>query len=336
MIGKDVKVAQNYLKNGDLVAMPTETVYGLAGNTFDDKAVLKIFETKNRPSFDPLIVHTFAVSEILTFADLNEKAAILFQTFAPGPLTILLNKKEIVSDLVTSGLPRVAVRIPKHPVALDLLRGLPFPLAAPSANPFGYISPTTAQHVAAQLDDKIPYILDGGACQIGVESTIIGFENDDETVVYRLGGLSLEDLENAVGKVRVQLNQSSNPHAPGMLKSHYAPRKPLFLGNIEDFLTKKGWKLTTHNSKLLNTEGGLLDKKIGILSFQKDFSTHPAVVRQIRLSPAGNTYEAAQHLFAALRELDASEVDLILAETVPPVGLGLAVNDRLKRAAAVD
>jgi L-threonylcarbamoyladenylate synthase len=319
-IGKSIKRAQKVLQQGQLVGIPTETVYGLAGNALDTAAVLKIFETKKRPAFDPLIVHTFSVEKINKFAHLTDKAAQLFQAFSPGPLTILLEKRAIIPDLVTSGLPRVAVRLPNHPLTLALLRGLKFPLAAPSANPFGYISPTTAAHVAAQLGDAVPYILDGGACPIGVESTIIGFEND-ETIVYRLGGLAISDLEKVVGKVTIQVNQSSNPNAPGMLKSHYAPRKPLFLGKIEDFLEKNA----------SNTEGG---KKVGILSFQRDFSHFPNVVKHIQLSPTGNLNEAAQRLFAALRDLDTSEAEVIFAENVPAEGLGLAINDRLKRAAA--
>lgn len=320
-IGKNITTAQTELQAGNIVAIPTETVYGLAGNALNTNAVIKIFETKNRPSFDPLIVHTFDIPSIESFAHLTDKAKDLFQAFSPGPITILLEKKPNIPDLVTSGLPRVAVRIPKHPLTLELLRGLDFPLAAPSANPFGYISPTTAEHVAAQLGDKIPYILDGGACTVGVESTIIGFENN-ETFVYRLGGLSIEDLEKVVGKVNLQLNQSSNPHAPGMLKSHYAPRKPLYLVPIEDFLLKNE----------ANTEGS---KRIGVLSFQKDYSSYPHVASQIILSPKGSTHEAAQHLFAGMRQLDASNVDCITAEKLPEMGLGLAVNDRLKRAAAV-
>jgi L-threonylcarbamoyladenylate synthase len=237
-------------------------------------------------------------------------------------LTILLPKKSVIPDLVTSGLPQVAVRMPNHALTLDLLRGLSFPLAAPSANPFGYISPTTAAHVAAQLGDKIPYILDGGDSLVGVESTIIGFDNN-KTVVYRLGGLPIEVLEKVVGKVHTQLNQSSNPTAPGMLKSHYAPRKPLYLSNIADFLHK--------NTSI--TEGVT---RIGILSFKNDFTYDKRVVAQEILSKSGDTGEAAQRLFAALRRLDASDADVIVAETVPPQGLGLAINDRLHRASVHD
>ncbi len=244
------------------------------------------------------------------------KAAQLFAAFAPGPLTILLEKKEIIPDLVTSGLPRVAVRVPNHPMTLDLLRGLDFPLAAPSANPFGYISPTTAQHVADQLGGKIPYILDGGACSVGVESTIVGWEHGQVTV-YRLGGMAVEDITNIVGRVEVQLNQSSNPAAPGMLKSHYAPRKPLLLDRVAE------------NLEQYRTQ------RIGFIAFDQ-MRVHPAIQQQIVLAPDGETRTAAQHLFAALRTLDNADIDLIIAETMPDSGLGKAINDRLRRAAATE
>jgi L-threonylcarbamoyladenylate synthase len=313
-IGIDIEKAKQILQQGGLVAIPTETVYGLAANGLDKNAVLKIFEAKNRPHFDPLIIHTNSIDKIKQWVtDFPQWAKQLADVFWPGPLTLLLPKKNIVPDLVTSGLPQVAVRIPNHKLTLQLLESLDFPLAAPSANPFGYISPTTAAHVTAQLQNKVDYILDGGTCDVGIESTIVGFENNSVTV-YRLGGLAIEDIEQVVGKVNVQLNQSSNPTAPGMLKSHYAPTKPLFIGNVVDFIK---------NNSL---------KKIGIISFCKDYNAEKSYSKI--LSPTKDLKEAAHNLFAAIRELDASDVDLIVAEKFPDTFLGRAINDRLQRASA--
>lgn len=238
-IGTDIQKAASLLRRGKLVAIPTETVYGLAGNAFNEEAVLSIFETKNRPQFDPLIVHSSGIQWVKQHVnEIPVLAGILMDEFWPGPMTLVLPKKEIVPDLVTSGLDSVAVRVPSHPMTQELLLMLDFPLAAPSANPFGYVSPTTAQHVNDQLGDKIDYILDGGSTTVGLESTIIGFE-EGKPIVYRLGGLSIDVIEESIGPVEIALNQSSDPKAPGMLKSHYAPGKPLYFGNpgelISDF-----------------------------------------------------------------------------------------------------
>ncbi len=226
-IGTDVAAAKALLEAGNVVGIPTETVYGLAGNALDPDAVLTIFRVKNRPSFDPLIVHTDAISKLDHFVThIPEPVRRLAEAFWPGPLTLLFPKRDLIPDLVTAGLPAVAIRIPRHPLTLSLLRSLDFPLAAPSANPFGYISPTTAQHVADQLGNQVPYILDGGSADIGLESTIIGVENNQLTV-FRLGGMALEQIEAVAGPVAVRTHSTSNPAAPGMLSSHYAPRKPL-------------------------------------------------------------------------------------------------------------
>jgi L-threonylcarbamoyladenylate synthase len=207
------------------------------------------------------------------------------------------------------------VRVPDHVLTLELLQSLSFPLAAPSANPFGYISPTKAIHVQKQLGDKIPFILDGGDCSVGLESTIVGEENG-EIIIYRLGGLSTEMIEGVVGKVSVQLNQSSNPKAPGQLKSHYAPRKPFYLGDLKQL-------------QLLHS-----GKKIGAIVFgSASISDSKVIIKN--LSPSKNYQEAAAHLFSFLRELDDSEIDLIICELLPEQGLGLAINDRLRRAAAL-
>ncbi len=311
-IGTDIFKAKALLEKGELVAIPTETVYGLAGNALDISAVTKIFSVKDRPHFDPLIVHVPDLERAKNYVEeIPERARLLTKNFWPGPLTLLLSRKSIIPDLVTSGLKTVGIRSPNHPLTIELLRSLSFPLAAPSANPFGYISPTRPEHVNEQLGDKISYILDGGVCTVGIESTILGFEND-HTIVYRMGGLSVEAIEQQVGKISIQLHSSSNPKAPGQLKNHYAPTKKMVLGNLPQLITQYG------------------RTKVGILSYQTDFE----VQYQFILTPAGKLEEAAQNLFSGLRTLDKMPVEIILAELVPEIGLGRAINDRLKRAAA--
>jgi L-threonylcarbamoyladenylate synthase len=310
--GKDVALAKSLLQRGELVAVPTETVYGLAGNALNISAITKIFEVKERPSFDPLIVHIPDFSHLARYVtDIPHAAEILARHLWPGPLTLLLKKKSIIPDLVTSGLQTVAIRCPNHPLTNELLQSLDFPLAAPSANPFGYVSPTTAKHVDEQLGGKIKYILDGGPSTVGLESTIVGF-GEDRPVVHRLGGLSIENLEEIVGPVNVALHSTSNPSAPGQLMSHYAPGKKVFTVDLDKAI-------------------GMIDiTRVAVLSFQKDYqATH-----QFILSPTGNIHEAARNFFGALRELDKAPVELILAEFVPDEGIGRAINDRLKRASA--
>lgn len=311
-IGTDIKKAKVFLETGELVSIPTETVYGLAANALNVNAVAKIFEVKQRPTFDPLIVHTYSLKEAYNFVQsIPEPLLKLALTYWPGPLTLLLPKKNNIPDLVTSGLDRVGVRVPDHPLTLELLSELEFPLAAPSANPFGYISPTTALHVQKQLGDKLPYILDGGSCQVGLESTIVGEENG-EMIIYRLGGLSVDDIEKVVGKVTVQLNQSSNPKAPGQLKSHYAPKKPVIIGDLK---------------MLENQHSG---QKIGAIVFGNPVLNTITLIKN--LSPSQNYHEAAGNLFSFLRDLDDSDVDVIIAQLLPELSLGPAINDRLLRA----
>lgn len=311
-LGTDIGAAKAFLEAGDVVGIPTETVYGLAGNALNPDAVLRIFSVKNRPAFDPLIVHTDSLEKVSQYVThIPDKARLVAERVWPGPLTLLLPKRGLVPDLTTSGLNTVAVRVPNHPLTLALLRSLDFPLAAPSANPFGYISPTTAQHVADQLGDQIPYVLDGGPCGIGLESTIIGFEND-EPVVYRLGGMALEQLTDLLGPLTVRDHSTSNPKAPGMLSSHYAPRKPVYLlqpGQTPNEVTEQ----------------------TGALVFAEPFAGIPTQ-NQLILSPTGNLTEAAKNLFAYLRQLDQMPVSRIYAQLLPNEGLGRAVNDRLKRA----
>lgn len=315
MIGQDLLLAQNFLENGEIVAIPTETVYGLAGNACDENAVLKIFEIKNRPHFDPLIVHFGNREQLKNYVlEIPEKAQLLMDLFWPGPLTILLYKNDKIPLLVTSGSDKVALRIPNHPLTLQLLNHLNFPLAAPSANPFGYISPTKATHVEKQLGDKIPYIIDGGSCEVGLESTII-----DCTVqpfkILRLGGLSIETIEQGINeKVEYHLTQNSNPAAPGQLDKHYSPRTPFRL--VDDF-----------NSIIYEKQ----PLAMAFLTFgQQQVNDFPC----INLSPQGDINEAAKHLFDAMRILDEQKHDVIYAKLLPETGLGKAINDRLRRAAA--
>lgn len=311
-IGTDVKKAAKILSEGGLVAIPTETVYGLAANAFNEEAVTNIFKAKNRPLFDPLITHIAHANQLENLAlNIPEKVNKLTDKFWPGPLTIVLPKTNKISDLITSGLDNAAFRVPNHPLTSSLLEMVDFPLVAPSANPFTYVSPTTAQHVADQLGNKVDYIIDGGSCSIGLESTIISF-TDKTPKILRLGGLSEEEIEKVIGKVDIQTHSSSTPQAPGMLSSHYSPGIEIKVGNIE--------KLISENS----------EKKIGIISFEKPF---PDYLNSV-LAPSGNLPEAAQNLFKSLRWMGNQQVEIILTEFVPNHGLGRAINDRLKRASS--
>lgn len=314
-IGTNIERAAALLSEGKLVAIPTETVYGLAANALNEKAVLSVFETKQRPFFDPLIIHLPSIKSVENYAELeDERLKKLGQTFWPGPLTLLLPKKSIIPDIVTSGLPQVAVRVPNHALILQLLEKLNFPLAAPSANPFGYVSPTEPEHVQKQLGEKIPYILNGGKCSVGLESTIVGI-GDGKLSVFRLGGLAIEDIEKAVGKVALRLNHSSNPKTPGQLKSHYAPKKKLFVGNMDELLAKYA------------------NKKIAAICFgKKTFSEKNMLV--FNLSEKTNLEEAALNLFRFLRLADESDAEIVVCEKLPETGLGRAINDRLSRAAS--
>jgi L-threonylcarbamoyladenylate synthase len=325
-IGKDVSVAANLLQAGQPVAIPTETVYGLAANALDPDAVLRIFKAKNRPHFNPLIIHLPDWESVKKYVtNIPADAELLAKKFTPGPLTFLLEKhslnpqsairnpQSVIPDLVTAGSPKVAVRIPAHPLTRQLLRMLDFPVAAPSANPFGYVSPTTAQHVYEGLQGKIPYILDGGPCQIGLESTIVDFDNQ-QVIIRRKGGVAVEAIEAALGKkVLVQTGVEEHPVAPGQLKSHYATSTPLYVGKAEE--------LAAH----------FTNKKTGVIAFGKNMDSVAAKYR-FQLSANGDLDEAAKHLFGTMREADASGAEVLLAEWLPDIGLGQAINDRLRRA----
>ena len=314
-IGQDLRKAKHILESGGLVAIPTETVYGLAANGLNSIAVAGIFEAKQRPSFDPLILHVSGldgVREIVQHVPID--AELFANSFWPGPLTMVMNKKQIVPDLVTSGLASVAARVPNHELTKTLLRSLDFPLAAPSANPFGYISPVTAEHVFQQLEGRVDYILDGGPCKVGLESTIVSFVG--EPTVLRLGGLSLEQIRAIMPEIKVNTHSSSKPEAPGMLESHYAPKKSIELKDqfdaesIDDFF------------------------EIGALMFQHYLDDIP-MENQFILSAKGDLNEAAMRLFTGLRTLDANpNIKKIFTELVPEEGLGRAINDRIKRATA--
>lgn len=309
VIGTDSAYAAELLNAGEIVGIPTETVYGLAGNALSADAAIKIFEAKNRPFFDPLIVHCKSLETIGEYVtSIPTWAEKLAEAFFPGPITLLLPKKDTIPDIVTSGLERVGIRIPSHPMLQQLLRQLDFPLAAPSANPFGYISPTTAQHVYDQLAGKIPYILDGGHATVGVESTIVG-EEDGKVIIYRLGGISVEEIEELVGKTELRVS-SSKPSAPGSLDSHYAPKIQLHIKNSD--------------IQLLGTNAALI-------CFSK-FSKELPESDQRVLSKTGDLTEAAKNLFAYMRELDSGGYDSIYVELVPNMGLGAAINDRVLRA----
>lgn len=314
-IGNDINKAALFLQRDELVAIPTETVYGLAGNALSVVAIEKIYAAKNRPFFNPLILHLPSADAITQYAVLPDALLSLANTCMPGPLTLLLRKKPNVPDILTAGSDKVAVRIPAHPISLQLLNRIGFPLAAPSANPFGYVSPTTAEHVLEGLGNKIPYILDGGAAAVGVESTIIEWDTD-KIMVHRVGGLPVEALQQHTSLPFVFPEQHpAHVQTSGQLKSHYATRIPLTVGD----------------PNVLSQQ--YRDKKIAVIRF-KTTAPLPAATEFV-LSPAGVLTEAAANLFAVMRRIDASDFDIILAEHFPNEGLGRAINDRLARAQAI-
>ena len=314
-ISTDIHLASDLLKKEEVVAIPTETVYGLAGNIYSQKAIHKIFELKKRPLFNPLIVHVSELEQIkLLVSEIPEQAIQLAQKFWPGPLTFLLPKKSNVSDLITAGSSKVAVRIPAHPLTLQLLHQLDFPLAAPSANPYKRISPTSAQHVASYFKEDLALILDGGICPSGIESTILGFENK-KVQLYRYGAISKEDIEREVGKVSVMIGKTAEI-TPGTVLKHYSPKTKLIVSeNVSNSLKNNP-----------NTT-------VAFLLFQSRIQTNS---HQIVLSENGNLQEAASKLYAALHYLDSLQVDLIIAEKFPENGLGESINDRLNRASYLE
>lgn len=299
--GNDTGVAEAaaLLKAGETVAFPTETVYGLGGDATNAAAVAAIYEAKGRPSFNPLIVHVQSIEAAKEFAEIPNWAQDLATAFWPGALTLVVPSKGKLPDIVSAGLPHVALRVPAHPLALDLLREADRPLAAPSANPSGRVSPTTAAHVLDGLDGRIAAVLDGGKTEVGLESTIIG---GSEPTLLRPGGLPIEAIEAALGLTLNDHKATKTPTAPGQLESHYAPR----------------------SSVRLNAEAARENEVL--LGFG-------SVEGEVTLSATGDLREAAAALFAALRELD-QEGRPIAVAPIPEHGLGVAINDRLRRAAA--
>lgn len=296
-----IRRAAEALRRGEAVAFPTETVYGLGADALNARAVARIFEIKKRPSFDPLIVHIVGDVDRLAEAD-DPRVAKLARKFWPGPLTLVLPKKPIVPDIVTSGLDTVAVRVPDHRVAQRLIRAFGGPIAAPSANLFGRVSPTTAEHVREQL--RLPIILDGGPCRVGVESTVVSLAQA-RPILLRPGGVPVEDIERAIGPLQ---KGSRTIQAPGQLPQHYAPRTPI------------------------RPLGRRLPKgRVGLIAFRRPREGFAAVEV---LSPTGDLREAAARLFASMRSLDALGLDGIVFEKVPERNLGRAIMDRLRRASA--
>ncbi len=311
-VGQDIEHAIALLKNGEVVGIPTETVYGLAADSTNEDAVLKIFEAKGRPTSNPLILHFPSLEAIEPYVlHFPKELAALAEVFCPGPITFILPKSTLVPFLITAGQESVAVRIPDHPLTLSLLQQLDFPLAAPSANRYGGISPTKAEHVFHQLNERIPYILDGGACQTGLESTIVGMQ-DQKVIVYRLGGISIERLEQVLGYLAEVKNELHHGvRTSGMVKYHYATETPLYF--------------MEHRSKETSSnEGRILFKRSNNVVSAHDFY----------LSDSGDIDEAAKNLYAALHEMDGRGFDRIFIEQFPNEGLGKTMNDRLRRATA--
>lgn len=314
----DPGVAARILKEGGLVAFGTETVYGLGANALDATAVAKVFAAKGRPTFDPLIVHLSSFEMLgQVVKEIPEPARPLMERFWPGPLTLVLPKQPQIPDLVTAGLPTVGIRMPDHRLAREMIRLAGVPVAAPSANPFGRISPTTADHVAESLGDRLDAILDAGPCRVGVESTIVGFSESGRPAILRSGGVALEEIEEVVGPVEcltAHEHESSLPMAaPGSLAKHYAPGKPL---HLFDHITEVP-----------------IGPQVGLMVFNLPVVTERYGVVEV-LSLIGSLTEAAANFFGALRRLDAAEVSELYAQRLPEHGLGAALNDRLRRASA--
>ncbi len=312
-----IKIAADRLKNGKLVAIPTETVYGLAASAFDEKAIQNIFTTKSRPTFNPLIMHVWSEKQLLDLVEeIPAKAQSLMNAFWPGALTLVLPKKETVSDLITAGKKTVAVRMPNHPLTLTLLKQLEFPLVAPSANPFNQISPTSAEHVKKYFTSEQVFVLDGGPCRLGLESTIVGFEGA-EIILYREGAIFQERIEELVGPLVLKNKNDKTPSAPGMLSKHYSPITPFYLvSDLQQAIDESEYQ------------------RIGVLSLSESYR-NPRIKKTYQLSKSNNLEEAAANLYAHLHELDASNLEVIFAETMPNVGIGKSINDRLNRATAL-
>ena len=301
------------LAAGELVALPTETVYGLAGDATNGASVRAIYATKHRPPENPLIVHVHSVSSARAIAEFDHRADALAAAFWPGPLTLVLNRSPACSVVteVSAGLPTIAIRIPDHDVTLSILAALDRPVAAPSANPSGRVSPTTAQHVATHLDDGVAAIVDGGACRLGLESSVVGLFHND-AVLFRPGAATAERIEAIIGPLAppIDVRQDQPMSSPGQLTRHYAPSRPVRLDATE------------------------VSADEGLLAFGRPVPKGAAVSRN--LSATGDLGEAGANLFAMLQELDQADVRAIAVMPIPQSGLGAAINDRLRRAASTD
>ncbi len=309
------------LKNGGLVAMPTETVYGLAANALDGHAVARIFEAKGRPQFNPLIAHFSDAKSVAAYAVMNDHANALAENFWPGPLTMILPRTKDckISELASAGLPTLAVRVPAHLTARQLIAACGFPLVAPSANKSGTISPTTPAHVAESLGGNVDMILAAGPCQIGLESTILDLSGD-KPAILRPGAITAEDIAHVIGEnVAYDFSTTDKPKSPGQLLAHYAPSIPLRLHAID--LQPGEALLAFASDKFMGIKGGGAAKDL------------PETSRR-NLSEQGDLYEAAANLFAMLKDLDRPDHKGIAVMNIPDTGLGIAINDRLKRAAA--
>lgn len=308
---ENIEKAAHVILKGGLVSFPTETVYGLGGNALDPRAVARIFEAKARPSFDPLITHIAELEMLDRIADVkNNRTFDIIDRFWPGSLTLIVPKRDIIPGIVTSGLQTMAVRMPDHPTALELIRLSSGAVAAPSANPFGYLSPTTAAHVDELLGDKIEMVLEGGTCRIGVESTVLDVTGD-RPMVLRPGGIALETIKELIPDVEIFNRETISPIAPGQLKMHYSPTKPLHIVDSVSMVSDRD--------------------RCGALLFRDgpDTAGFSAVET---LSSEGDPVEAAARLFVALHNLDKSGIDRIYAERIPEEGLGRAVMDRIYKA----
>jgi L-threonylcarbamoyladenylate synthase len=311
IIGTTIQEAIHFLKSGELVAIPTETVYGLAANGCNTAAVKKIYEAKNRPNSNPLILHFASIEKINPYVlDFPQELLNLANKFWPGPLTILLKKSELVPNEITANQELVAVRVPNHPLLNAILRELDFPLAAPSANLYGMVSPTKAEHVLQDLNGKIPYILDGGSCENGLESTIISL-HEMKVIVYRLGSISLEDLTAELSYTPELKNTSEKQViTSGMVEHHYAPKTPFFFFD--------------------ETCIDYSEKNNGFIFF-KDQNHTIDDSNKIILSKSGDLKEAAANLYDAIIEMDKREFTALFIERLPDFGLGKTMNDRLNR-----
>ena len=314
IVSNDVYQAVSELVNGKVIAIPTETVYGLAANIFDENAVRKIFELKERPLTNPLIVHIGSISQIerLIKGTFPKQFKMLATSFWPGPLTFLFDKNNEVPNLITANSDRVAIRMPSHPLLLKLLNKIEFPLATPSANPYKRISSTEVGHVSKYFEGKLDFTLDGGKCDIGIESTIIGLE-DGNVVIYRKGGISKCQLE-AVLKTEVYYKSVKGSQLPGSALKHYAPSKKLI---VTDDINK---------IVLINDS-----KRIGVIQFSDNLLAEEV---KFKLSFRGDYEDASRNLFNYLHFLEQQDIDLIVCEKFPDKGIGVALNDRILRASS--